>query len=583
MFLDGLKAELAEIEGEKVEKNRKMRLRAFQRKLAGINVFDPACGSGNFLTESYLSLRKLENRVLESLQGNQIALGFDDATSPIQVGIHQFYGIEINDFAVSVAKTALWIAEEQMMEETQEILQQPFNFLPLKSNGNICEGNALRMDWDDVLPAAECSYIVGNPPFLGSKNQSEKQRADVKAVFGGSKNCGIIDYVACWYVKASEYIADNPVRAAFVSTNSICQGEQVAPIWTPIKEMGVHLDFAYDTFRWSNEAGDQAHVFVVIVGFSKSGDIPKKLFHHPTPDSLPIESIVDNINFYLKAAPDVLIERRRAPLCQVPPMTKGCQPTDGGNLIIEKEELESFLSKDPKSRQYIKKLIGAKEFIQRQDRYCLWLDGVSASEIETMPEVKKRVEACRAARLASSQAGTRKLAQKPAVFRETYNPKTCLIVPMASSERRAYIPMGFIGSDTISTNLNLIVQNASIYQFGVMQSQFHNAWMRVVAGRLKSDYRYSAGVVYNNFVWPDPSDEQRMAIEANAQAVLDVRDVFSDKSLAYLYDPDKMPADLLAAHEALDAAVEAAYGVDFNGDEEKIVAHLFKLYSQMIG
>ena len=579
LFLDDLKAELSAIEGERVEKTRKTKLRIFQKKLSGLTFLDPAAGSHNFLTETYISLRKLELRVIDDLQGDQTSF-LDEA---IMVNIGQFYAIEINDFAVSVGKTALWIAEQQMMERTQELLPyREFDFLPLKSIANSVCGNALCIDWNDVLPAEKCSYIIGNPPFLGAKMQSAEQRSELHDVFRGAKNCGTVDYVSGWYMKAAEYMGDHPIRCAFVSTNSICQGEQVANIWKPIADLGVHIDFAHDTFRWRSEASDQAHVFVVIVGFSKQ-DVPKRLFHHPSPDEDAICTEVDSLNCYLKNAPNVLIDRRPNPLCDVPKMTKGCQPTDGGNLIIESDDIADFLLKEPRAERFIKKLIGAKEFIQRRPRYCLWLVGASADEIQDMPEVRRRVDACRKMRLSSSQEGTRRLADHPETFRETYNPDTCLIVPMASSERRFYLPMGFVGPDTISTNLNLIIQDASLFHYGVLQSQFHNAWMRTVCGRLKSDYRYSAGVVYNNFVWPDPTEAQRAEIEARAQAVLDVRDAHPGKSLADLYDPDKMPAGLLAAHKALDAAVEAAYGVGFQGDEEKIVAYLFKLYAQKVG
>ena len=594
LFLNDLTKELEKIEGEKVEKNRKIMLQAFQKKLASINIFDPACGSGNFLTESYLSLRRLENRVIESLQGDQIS--FDvDTDSLIQVSISQFYGIEINDFAVSVAKTALWIAEEQMMEATQEVVLAPFHFLPLKSNSNIHEGNALRMDWNDVLPAERCSYICGNPPFLGANNQSSDQKDDVQRLFVNHHHSSLIDYVGCWYKMAFDYIKGKKTRCGFVSTNSICQGEQVANLWEPLFNEGFTIDYAHRTFRWGNEASDQAHVFVSIIGFSDNENSkPKELFVYETPDSEPISTQAKHINAYLLDAPDVFVKRISMPLACVPKMTKGCQPTDGGNLIIEAEDLEEFLRLEPKADNYIKKLIGSREFIQQKPRYCLWLVDASDEEIDSMPHVRERVEACRKMRLSSNQPGTRKLAERASTFRETYNPDTCMIIPKVSSERRFYIPLGFIDKDVISTDANMIIQNASLYQFGIMQSQFHNAWMRVVCGRLKSDYRYSAGVVYNNFPWPGVtaetlnvpienqiSNEARIRIEQNAQSILDIRKAYPDSSLADLYDPDKMPDDLRAAHNALDKAVEEAYSVNFDGDEEKIVAHLFKLYAEM--
>lgn len=614
LFLNDLKAELTAIEGEKVERNRKIKLLAYQQKLANIRILDPACGSGNFLTESYLSLRRLENRVFENLHGNQTSMGYDEASSPICVGINQFYGIEINDFAVSVAKTALWIAEQQMMEQTQEIIRQFFNFLPLKSNGNIHEGNALRTNWNNVLPANQCTFLIGNPPFVGANNQSKIQKAEVQEIFAGHHHASLIDYVGCWYKKSVEYMRghskagtqDNVpgalnasfecshTKAAFVSTNSICQGEQVANLWKPLFNNGLEIIFAHKDFRWTSEAADGAHVFVSIIGFQLGAADTKTLFTYETPDSEPAKISVNNINAYLIDASSVFIERISKPLCNLPKMTKGCQPTDGGNLIIEANELNEFLAQEPQAKKFIKKLVGSKEFIQQKPRYCLWLVNATNTEIQEMPLVQKRVLACRDFRLSSPQAGTRKLAERCTTFRETYNPRTCLVVPKVSSERRSYIPIGFITQETISTDANMIVQEGNLFHFGVLHSQFHNAWMRVVCGRLKSDYRYSAGIVYNNFPWPGVTKENietpveqcvsaevRHTIENCAQAVLNARATHEGASLADLYDPNKMPLNVQAAHKALDAAVEAAYGVSFNGNEEHIVSHLFNLYAML--
>ncbi|MDO4442454.1 MAG: N-6 DNA methylase [Slackia sp.] len=594
LFLDDLRAELAEIEGEKIEKNRKLKLKRFQKKLGSLRIFDPACGSGNFLTESYLSLRRLENRVLESLQGDQIGMGFGDESTPIEVSIDQFYGIEINDFAVSVAKTALWIAEEQMMEETSEILLQPFDFLPLKSNGNIHEGNALRMDWSDVLPAEECSFIVGNPPFYGAKMQSDSQRADLFEVFHGAKNCGTVDYVSGWYIKAAEYMSDR-TRAAFVSTNSICQGEQVASVWKPVYETGVHIDFAYDTFRWRNEASGQAHVFVIIVGFSKCGAKEKTLFHHVSPDAESVASHPDVINAYLSPAPDTFVCNRKKPLCAIPLIGIGSQPIDDGNYLFTIEEKEAFLETEPAAAKFFREWLGSREFLNGCPRWVLWLGNATPEDLDGLPECRKRIEAVREFRLSSKRSQTVKAAAKPEHFGTEIIPNsTSIIVPKVSSERRRYVPMGFIGPETLCSDLVFLIPDATLYHFGVLHSQFHNAWMRTVCGRLESRYRYSGGVVYNNFAWPGVTRETldapveeavapevRSRIESCAQAVLDARAAHPDKTLADLYDPDKMPADLLAAHQALDTAVEAAYGVDFNGDEERIVAHLFKLYAEL--
>ena len=575
LFLDDLKAELAEIEGEKVEKNRKMKLRRFQKKLSSINILDPACGSGNFLTESYLSLRKLENRVIESLQGEQIGMGFDEE-SLIEVSISQFYGIEINDFAVSVAKTALWIAEEQMMEATQEIVLQPFGFLPLKSNGNIHEGNALRMDWNDVLPAEKCTYICGNPPFLGYSNLNADQKEDRADIFG--KSGGVLDYVSCWYRKAADYMRGTHVCCAFVSTNSICQGQQVEPLWKPLLSDGVRIDFAYQTFVWNSEATDQAHVHVVVVGFSRENVSPVLLF-----DGAGGRREVAHVNGYLAPAPDAFVEKHSKPLCDVPEMAQGFKPADGGKLLLTGEEYDAMTSESPEAARFIRPFSMGADFINGVRRYCLWLPNAERSDWETIPAVRNRVEACKEWRGAQTPTGdSYKLKDVPYLLRpcSKFVDSVYIGVPKATSGRREYVPMGFVTNGMIPGDMLYFIPSNSLYLFGILQSRFQNAWMRTVAGRLKSDYRYSNTIVYNNFIWPDPAPDQRAAIEQCAQGVLDVRDAHPGKSLADLYDPDKMPADLLAAHKALDAAVEAAYGVDFNGDEEKIVAHLFKLYAE---
>lgn len=590
LFLDDLRAELAEIEGEKVEKNRTIKLKRFQKKLGSLRIFDPACGSGNFLTESYLSLRRLENRVIESLQGDQMGMSFGGETSPIEVSIDQFYGIEINDFAVSVAKTALWIAEEQMMEETSEILLQPFDFLPLKSNGNIHQGNALRMDWNDVLPAEECNFIVGNPPFLGYSNLSASQSEDRAMLFGKVKT---LDYVACWYKKAAEYMRDTRIRAAFVSTNSICQGQQVEPLWKPLFEQGIGIDFAWQSFVWNSEANDQAHVHVVIVGFSYGGTRERTLF-----DREGRGRAVENINGYLQPAPNVFIEKRTKPLCCVSFMTRGCQPTDGGNLLFANEkERDAFLEGEPGASQFIRPFSMGEDFIKGKSRYCLWMPDASEAEVAQFPLIALRTAAVKEMRLASSKEATRKKAETPWRFDEIRETGDVYIgVPSVSSERRDYVPMGFIDNGMIPGNKLYFVPTSSVYVFGIMMSRFHNAWMRVVTGRLKSDYNYSNTIVYNNFAWPGVTRETldvpveeavapevRARIESCAQAVLDARAAHEGKTLADLYDPDAMPMDLRCAHQALDAAVEAAYGVSFDGDEERIVAHLFELYAQLAG
>lgn len=596
LFLNDLTKELEKIEGEKVEKNRKIMLQAFQKKLASLNIFDPACGSGNFLTESYLSLRKLENRVIESLQGDQISFDLD-TESLIQVSISQFYGIEINDFAVSVAKTALWIAEEQMMEATQEIVMAPFDFLPLKSNSNIHEGNALRMDWNDVLPAEKCSYICGNPPFVaragrmsGEQNSSKgmtsaDQKKDKQAILG--QRSGNLDYVACWFKKAALYSKKTNIKCAFVATDSICQGEQAGPIWSQMKEVGASINFVWKSFKWESEASSGAFVYVVIVGFTHL--VTPKIIYQPTGAKM-----VTNINAYLIDAPDVFIFDRKDPICKVPKCGIGNKPIDGGNYLFKEPEMIDFIKKEPRSKELFHPWMGADEFLKNKKRYVLWLGDLSEEAISAMPLCRERVEAVQEFRLNSKSKQTIKLASKPTRFHVENMPTgDSIIIPETTSRNRQYIPLGFIGPEIICSNLVKLVPNASLYHYGVLQSQFHNAWMRVVAGYFGPSYRYSVGIVYNNFIWPGVkehpntpveevvSKEKRKMIEVCAQAILDIRSIHSDSSLADLYDPGKMPSDLLAAHKALDKAVEEAYGVDFSGDEEKIISYLFNLYSEL--
>lgn len=582
LFLDGLWDELHRAEGERSNVKRQQMFEALHDKLASVKVGDPACGSGNFLTEAYRQLRTIENRIIEDEMGDQTALFVGN---PIRVTLDQFYGIEINDFAVSVAKTALWITEEQMLRKTQEIFPgYDYDFLPLKSLSNIREANALATDWADVFPA-DLDYIVGNPPFLGARNQSKEQKAELLAVFDGAKNAGNIDYCGAWYMKAARFAQGKRTRCALVSTNSICQGEQVANIWKPLHDLGVHIDFAHTTFRWDNEAADKAHVFCIIVGFSRA-NVEKRLYVHDTPD-LP-ERLVrpSNINAYLSDAPDAFVWNRSTPLCDVPKIGIGSQPIDDGNYLFTDEEMAAFIKDEPGAERFFRKWLGSREFLHNAPRWVLWLGEATFSDLKRLPRCRERIEAVREYRLSSKRSQTKRAADRPQHFGTEIIPQdTSIIVPKVSSERRRYIPMGFIGPETFCSDLVFLVPDATLYHFGVLHSQFHNAWMRTVAGRLKSDYRYSGGVVYNNFVWPEPTDAQRAEIERCAQAVLDARAAQDGATLADMYDPDNETffPDLMAAHRALDAAVEVAYGVDFGGDEEKIVAHLFKLYAEKTG
>jgi len=573
LFLNDLKNELDEILEEKVERQRVKKLDAYQDKLASLTFLDPACGSGNFLTETYLSLRRLENEAIRERYHGQMMMGA--FVNPIKVSIQQFYGIEINDFAVTVATTALWISEAQMLAETEHIIHQDIDFLPLKSYTNIHEGNALRIDWETVVPKAHLNYIIGNPPFVGNNYMSDSQREDLAPFFPNNKT---MDYVCCWYMKAAAFIGSTNIRCSLVSTNSITQGEQVPLLWKELFQVyNIHIDFAHRTFRWDSEASMKAHVHCVIIGFSSAPNENKKyLFDNGKCTE------VNHINAYLTAATDVFIDSRSKPLCNIPVMRKVNQPTDGGNLIIESCDYEDFVAKEPEAKKYIKRLIGAREFINNIPRYCLWLKNISPTELRQMPLVVKRIEAVREMRLSSRDAGTRKLADTPHLFRETVNPESSVVVPRVSSERRRYIPMGFIGKDIIVTDAILLIPDATLYHLGILESNVHMAWMRVVCGRLKSDYRYSKDVVYNNFPWPTPTDEQKAKIEQTAQAILDARALYPDSSLADLYDELTMPVELRRAHQDNDRAVMAAYGFPIKTmTESQCVAELFKLYLQL--
>ena len=586
LFLDELKDELNEIRQFKQPKIVERKAKQFQSKLASLTFFDPACGSGNFLTETYISLRRLENEAIRLYMGDAVAL--DVGQELVKVQLNQFYGIEINDFAVSVAKTALWIAESQMLEETADIVYTNIDFLPLKSYTNIVEGNALEIDWETVVSKERLNYIIGNPPFLGYSLQSPKQKADLLSVYVDEtgkpyKTAGKIDFVSAWYFKSSQIMQNTSIRTALVSTNSITQGEQVASVWKPLYErFGIHIDFAHQTFKWNSEAKDKAAVHCVIIGFScveSKGD--KLLFNGEN-----IE-LVDELNPYLRSGKTVFIENISNPICPVTKMTTGNRPADGGHLIIEAEEYDDFIRREPKARKYIKRLTGAAEFINNKDRYCLWLVDVSPKELRSMPLVMNRIELCRQARLAGAE-DRQKLAETPTVFREQKNPDSYIIVPSTSSENRRYIPIGFLDGEVIPTNSATIIEDATLYDFGILTSNVHMAWMRTVAGRLKSDYRYSAKIVYNNFPWPKATDEQKGKISETAKAILDARALYPESSLADLYDELTMPVELRRAHQANDKAVMEAYDMTkiVGGKktwltESETVARLFEMYKDI--
>ena len=577
LFLNDLKAELADIKATSVAKTKKDRAYAFQDKISRLKFFDPACGSGNFLTESYTSLRRLENEALRIIYGGDRVIG--EMADPIKVHINQFYGIEINDFACSVAQTALWIAESQMMAATDEIVGFTLDPLPLKTYTNIHEGNALRMDWNEVVTPDELDYIMGNPPFIGASMMTAEQKNDAVAIFGKGSRVNSIDYVGAWYYKAASMIQGTTIRVAFVSTNSITQGEQVAPLWTPLLDnYHVHIDFAYRTFIWNSEASDKAHVHCVIIGFSACHSERNRRIY----DGNQIQD-VSNINPYLIDAPDAIIGTRSKPICDVPTISYGNKPSDGGNLILSEEERKRLLSDDPEMDPYVRRYVGARDFINSDEiRYCLWLKGVSPAAYRKNTEVMKRLQAVKEMRLKSTAAPTRALAERPYLFfstPQTENPYLC--IPEVSSGRRKYIPVGFMPNSIIAANTVVIVPDATRYHFGIIDSIVHMAWMRVVCGRLKSDYRYAGSVVYNNFPWPLASEAQRAKIEQTAQGILDARALYPDSSFADLYDDLTMPYELQKAHRANDAAVLEAYGFPKDATESDIVARLFKMYQDL--
>lgn len=586
LFLDELKDELNEIRQFKQFKTVEQRAKQFQSKLSSLTFFDPACGSGNFLTETYISLRRLENEAIKLYMGDSVA--FDVGQELVKVQLSQFYGIEINDFAVSVAKTALWIAENQMLEETKDIVFANIDFLPLKSYTNIVEGNALKIDWETVVPKDRLSYIIGNPPFIGYSFQNKEQKENIKSVYVDEngkayKTSGKIDFVAGWFFKASQLIQKTNIKVAFVSTNSICQGDQVSAVWLPLYErFNIDIDFAYQSFKWESEASHKAGVYCVIVGFSFGNDNRNKLLFSGN-----AVNKVQQITPYLTEGKPIFIESRSKPICQVKPMTTGNRPADGGHLIIEADEYDEFIKNEPKAFKFIKKLIGGNEFINNKHRYCLWLVDATPSEIRSMPYVKRRIEACREDRL-NGALDRQKLADTPHVFREQKNPATYLAIPQVSSSSRRYIPIGFLNSETIPTDQARIIEEATFFDFGILTSNVHMAWMRMVAGRLGDGYRYSNKIVYNNFPWPDITESQKEKISKTAQAILDARALYPDSSLADLYDELTMPVELRRAHQANDKAVMEVYDMTKIVDgkrtwltESETVARLFEMYEEL--
>lgn len=586
LFLDSLRSEFKLILQKKQPKALKEALFAFQKKLSELTFLDPACGSGNFLTETYLSLRRLENDVLRTLSGRTSYLDFGDE-GPIRVQISQFYGIEINDFAVSVAQTALWIAESQMLKETEDIIERDLDFLPLKSYTNILEANALRISWESVIPKHDLKYIMGNPPFIGARlmPQGSEKKREVEDLFGEIKDVQDLDYVCGWFRKAAEFANGTDIEIGFVATNSICQGAQVPILWGVLyKTFGVHINFAFQTFKWESEAADKAAVHCVIVGFSNKERKEKTLY-------IPDESAqgfhsesASCIGPYLVPGMESFVVAQKNAICDVPKMSFGNQPRDGGHFVISEEERDRLLSEDETIGKYLRKFIGATEFINNKKRWCLWLKGVSPVEIVRNKILREKVEAVREFRLKSKAKTTNGYAKVPHLFAQITQPdnSSFLIIPRVSSENREYIPIGFEDENSISSDAVQIVPGATIYHFGVLTSLVHMAWMRTVAGRLEMRYRYSKEIVYNTFPWPVVTDAQRIKIERTAQAILDARALYQGASLAEMYG-EQMPVftELVKAHEANDRAVMEAYGFDKDMSESEIVAKLMQRYEEL--
>lgn len=579
LFLDELREEFDEIRALKVPKIRKDKAEAFRTKLAGLTFFDPACGSGNFLTETYISLRRLENEALRICFEDQIVWDFGDV---IKVSIGQFYGIEINDFAVTVAKTALWIAESQMMKETEEILNASLDFLPLKSYANIVEGNALRIDWETVVPKDKLNYIMGNPPFVGHKNVSANQKSDMIALFEGKQ--GRLDYVSAWYLLACKYIINTTIQCSFVSTNTVVQGVHIETLWKRLQmQYGIIINFAYQTFKWSSESKSNASVFCVIIGFSCNPRKEKLLFSATT-DQKFLKKKVEYISPYLDEEYSTFVTSRTMPFGDVPKMVYGNIPRDGGFYTFTDEEKEEFIKREPKAERYMYRFLGSKEYINNTQRWILFLKDASPNEIRTMPEVLKRITSVKEFRLSSKAKEIHKFAETPTLFAQQTQPigKDFLIIPIVSSSRRRYIPIGYVNGNTIVNNRVFIIPEPNLYLFGILTSNVHNAWMRKVAVRLKDDYSYSKDLVYNNFPWCSPTAEQKKKIEETAQAILDARALYPDCSLADLYDEVAMPPELRKAHQANDKAVMQAYGFDVKTmTESTCVAELMKMYQKL--
>lgn len=576
LFLDDLWNEFEKIKNTK--SRREENLNEFHEKLASLRFLDPACGCGNFLIISYRELRLLELEVIRELLRGQMTLNID---LWVKVDVDQFYGIEIDEFASQIAQVALWLIDHQMNMRVSNEFGEYFVRLPLRKKPHIVHGNALHIDWEDVVSKENLNYILGNPPFVGASLMTDEQKEDLKQVTNVIPKAGSLDFVAGWYIKSADYIRGTKIKVGLVSTNSVVQGEQAIVLWKYLMyHKDVEIYFAHQTFQWNNEAKGKAAVYCVIVGFSSMRELPKTIFSYPNIKGEPTSKTVEMINQYLLEAPVIFIEKRRTPISDVPPMLKGSQPTDGGNFLFKEDEMNEFISKEPLSEKYFRPFVGSHELVNGYQRYCLYLVDCPPSELRKMPYVRERVEAVRQMRMNSKKAATRKWADFPTRLTEDRTTfEDILVIPRHTSENRKFVPIGYFKYPTICGDSAIQLINADDYLFGILNSSMHMAWMRTVCGRLKGDYRYSNTLVYNNFIFPEPTEKQKSDIVKKAQKILDIRSKYSDSTLADLYDPLATPPDLLKAHQDLDKAVEKAYGKMFKTDEER-VEFLFELYQE---
>jgi len=579
LFLNDLKQEFEQI--TKLKRGKQQRLISFQQKLTDLQFLDPACGCGNFLITTYKAIRELELSVLQEQLKDDEHLGATLTIEPL-ISLDHYHGIEIEEWPARIAEVAMWLTQHQMNREFAKQFGHEPDLLPLKTAAHIFPENALTLDWAEVVAPNKLNYIIGNPPFVGKNYRSKEQNESMASTMKHIKNWKSLDFVTCWFVKSAEFMQQNQnIQAALVSTNSITMGEQVEPLWNSLLGLGIKINFSHRTFSWSSEAKGKAAVHVVIIGFSLLNKDTKKIFHYSDLNGEATISNARNINPYLIDAIDTTIGNRGKPISEVPALIYGNKPVDGGFLLLSPEEKAELVSLEPTAERWLKPVIGSREFINRLERWCLWLVGITPNELKKLPEVMKRVQQVKEMRLNSVDAGARKLAERPTEFRDTRVPETYIVVPRVSSERREYVPMGFFTGETISTDLNNLIPNAQKYHFGVLESKIHMAWLSAVTGRLKSDYRYSAKLVYNNYPWPEVDDAQKAKVKKAAQAVLDARELYPDSSLADLYDPLLMPAELRKAHNALDKVVDRCYRKEPFKDDTQRLKLLFERYAEL--